>query len=139
MPFNESDGNKDVFLSAKDIRNKIEDHYGQVSKLDGEQHSSAEKYEVMGKSQIGIIPAYSRSLCGMCNRIRLTPKGELMNCLYKKQGVDLLSILRDPSTTDQKLIEIIQGTMWKKKIDGFATENAKEDNEVLRSMTTIGG
>lgn len=138
MPFNEDDGNRDVFMPASDIHKVIAQQFSEIKKLENEFASSAEKYTVDGNHIIGIIPAYSRSLCGFCNRIRLTPQGELMTCLYSTKGVDLRSIVRDPNVTTEMLQQTILDSVLKKKKDGFEEEKL-QDSDVFRSMTTIGG
>ena len=85
MPFNDDDGNRDVYMPATEIAEMIAGEFPSLQKLvaDG---SSSEKYTINGKQTVGIIPAYSRSLCSSCDRIRLTPQGELLNCLYAQTG-----------------------------------------------------
>jgi cyclic pyranopterin phosphate synthase len=139
MPFNEDDGNKNVYLSASDIHDVIASAYPDISKIENRLFSSSsDMYSLTEGQRVGIIPAYSRTLCGFCNRIRLTPQGELMTCLYATQGTDLRSVLRDNHISDQDLMRIIMESIGNKKKDGFEEERL-QDKEVFRSMTTIGG
>lgn len=138
MPFNDDDGNKDVFMPASEILKLITEQYPTITKMENDLASSSEKYNVEGLQTIGIIPAYSRSLCGFCNRIRLTPQGELMTCLYASQGKDLRALVRDPKITNKELCQAILDSVAKKKKDGFEEEKLQESH-VFRSMTTIGG
>lgn len=138
MPFNEGDGNRDQFLSANEILAKIKTVFPDTQQLNSDKPSSAIKYAVEGNHTIGIIPAFTRSLCGSCNRIRLTPKGELLNCLYSNTGTDLKTYIRDDSKTDDDLIKLITDSVYHKKKDGYEAE-ADKQGDVFRSMTTIGG
>jgi len=88
MPFNDDDGNRDVFMPATDIVNEIQQHYPNLTKLSATGPSSADSYAI-DDYRLGVIPAYTRSLCASCNRIRLTPKGELLTCLYAQTGKDI--------------------------------------------------
>jgi len=137
MPFNEDDGNKDVFMPAIDILKLISSEYPSVSKIENGPVSSSDIYNIDGQ-RVGIIPAYSRTLCGFCNRIRLTPQGELMTCLYSTQGKDLRALLRNPEISNDDLIHAIMESIGAKKKDGFKEERLQEGT-VFRSMTTIGG
>ncbi len=138
MPFNDDDGNKDVFMPAADIQKLILSKYPSLTKVADGRPSSSDKYVLNSGHSLGIIPAYSRTLCGFCNRIRLTPQGELMTCLYSSKGKDLRSLLRNSDiSNDDLLIEIIESVKGKKK-DGFEEERLQND-DVFRSMTTIGG
>lgn len=138
MPFNEDDGNKDVFMPALDILKTISKVHPSISKIENGPVSSSDHYTIDGRHKIGIIPAYSRTLCGFCNRIRLTPQGELMTCLYATQGKDLKTLVRDPNVTNEDLINAIVSSVHHKKKDGFEEEQLQK-SAVFRSMTTIGG
>lgn len=138
MPFNEDDGNKDVFMSASDIFERIVAEYSSMSKIENGPPSASDIYIIDNKFRVGIIPAYSRTLCSFCNRIRITPQGELMTCLYSTKGKDLRALVRDENVTNNDLIQAILESVGNKKVDGFEEERL-QDKDVFRSMTTIGG
>ena len=138
MPFNEDDGNKDVFMPASDIFDLIKSKFSTISKIENGPAASADLYTIDDQYRVGIIPAYSRTLCGFCNRIRITPKGELMTCLYSTQGKDLRALLRDAKVSNDDITKEILESIHHKKKDGFEEERLQE-NTVFRSMTTIGG
>jgi len=49
-----------------------------IQNLPDPPNSTAQHYQIPGyRGNIGIIAAYSRTFCGSCNRIRITPKGML--------------------------------------------------------------
>jgi len=137
MPFNDDDGNRDVFMPATEIAALIASEYPSLHKklADG---SSSDKYIIDGEYPIGIIPAYSRSLCSSCDRIRLTPKGELLNCLYSQTGADLMTLVRNENVSDADISQVIIDSVLKKKKSGFE-EEALINKDAFRSMTTIGG
>lgn len=137
MPFNDYDGNKNVFLSAGNIFNIIKEKYPQIKEVYNGSSASL-KYEIGNQQVIGIIPAYTRSLCGMCNRIRMTPRGEFLTCLYASSGLDLLSLVRNSQYSDDDISVAIKNAVSNKKASGI-DEEEKRENEVFRSMTTIGG
>jgi cyclic pyranopterin phosphate synthase len=88
------------------------------------------------KGKVAVIPAYSRSLCGECNRIRITADGKLLNCLYSQDETNLRDAMRT-GKTDMIIKEMIYGTMKKKFKDGW--EAQKQGNDNRESMTQIGG
>lgn len=137
MPFNEHDGNRDVFMSHDEILARIEASFDNCEALLEKSSSSSKKYLVEG-CRVGIIPAYTRSLCGSCNRIRLTSKGEMLTCLYAKVGVDLRGKMREQESSDAQLKEIIHSAVKGKKKDGFEEEELRKE-QVFQSMTSIGG
>jgi len=137
MPFNAYDGNRKVFMPATEIVQVIKEHYPQLVKMEAGAASSADHYSI-GSYQLGVIPAYTRSLCGSCNRIRLTPKGELMTCLYATAGTAMLPLLRDINMTDTELQKVIIDATARKKKTGHVEEQLQK-GQGYRSMTTIGG
>ena len=88
------------------------------------------------KGKVAVIPAYSRSLCGACNRIRITADGKLLNCLYSQDETNLRDAMRT-GKTDMMIKKMIYDTMKKKYKDGWEAQNKGNDNR--ESMTQIGG
>ena len=88
------------------------------------------------KGKVAVIPAYSRSLCGACNRIRITADGKLMNCLYSQEESNLRDAMRT-GKTDEHIEKMICGSMMKKFKDGWEAQN--QGNNKRESMTQIGG
>jgi molybdenum cofactor biosynthesis enzyme MoaA len=138
MPFNQLDGNKSVFMSHDEIHKVISDHCNSIMPAQDKVISSSLKYIIDNKVKVGIIPAYTRSLCASCNRIRLTPKGELLNCLYSEKGLNLLHLMRHEKLDEDQLKEAIVGAIKGKLRSGW-DEEAQRDETIFNSMTTIGG
>ena len=122
------------------IYDVIESRYPAVRKRHSvPQKSASIKYDIPGfKGDVGIIPAYSRTLCGTCNRIRITARGELMNCLYSTDGLDLRALLRTDGS-DREILTAISAHLLDKPVDGFAAERERQHPGDFQSMTTIGG
>ena len=138
MPFNDDDGNHDVFLSYRDMLDRIRAGYPGLEQS-GAAGGSAVNFRVPGyRGHVGIIPAYSRSLCGTCDRLRVTPKGTLLNCLYSTKGLELLPLLR-AGIGREELGELIQAFVWGKHATGHDTEREEQQGNIFASMTSIGG
>ncbi|MEL7159446.1 MAG: GTP 3',8-cyclase MoaA [Bacteroidota bacterium] len=139
MPFNDDDGNHHLFLSAADMLTQIQRKYPSLTPEVGETHASSLSYRAPGfRGKVGIIPAYSRSLCGSCNRLRLTPKGTLLNCLYSTKGLELRPLLRQGIPADE-LAELIREFVRGKHANGHETERREQQSGIFASMTSIGG
>jgi len=139
MPFNDDDGNHDVYLSHTEIMARIKVRYPTLARSVDEANSSSVAYRVPGfRGTVGIIPAYSRSLCGSCNRLRLTPKGTMLNCLYSTNGLELLPLLRS-GIGRQDLGDLITEFVKGKHKTGHDTQRAEQTGDVFASMTSIGG
>tara|TARA_B100001250_G_scaffold381146_1_gene373212 strand:- start:618 stop:1658 length:1041 start_codon:yes stop_codon:yes gene_type:complete len=88
------------------------------------------------KGRLAVVPAYSRSLCGACNRIRITADGKLLNCLYSQDEMDLRDAIRN-DVSDENIQSMIQGSFLNKYKDGWAAQ--KSNGTHRESMTQIGG
>ena len=141
MPFN---GGKKEPVSLEWNYLKILDHisqaYPQIEKLPDPPNSTSLNYQVKGfKGSFGIIPAYSRSFCGTCNRLRLTPQGVLKTCLYD-QGVFSLRDLMRSGATDAQLVQAIVEAVGHRAKNGFEAEQRhRESGRAFESMASIGG
>jgi len=138
MPFNGSASFEDVNWNYKDIYNHISQHYDEVITLENGTSSTSINYAIPGyKGTFGIIPAFSRTFCGTCNRIRLSATGELRTCLYGAPAANLRDALRNGA--DEKAIkEIILEAVSGRLRDGFAAE-AMNMKTVHDSMSVLGG
>lgn len=139
MPFNDDDGNHHLFLSAADMLSMIRERHPDIAPATDDTHASAVRYRVPGfTGGVGLIPAYSRTLCGSCNRLRLTPKGTLLNCLYATKGLELQPLLR-AGIPREDLQGLIKDFVRGKHVDGFETQRLEQNSTVFASMTSIGG
>lgn len=139
MPFNAGDGNREVYLSAAAIEARLRAAHPRMQLAPTDRNAATNRYVVPGwRGSLGVIPAYSRSLCGQCNRIRLTPKGTLLNCLYAREGLELLPLLRQ-GCHDEELIQLIEKYLFNKAVDGKETERLAGPSTAYDAMTTIGG
>ncbi|MFM1932544.1 MAG: hypothetical protein RL226_1847 [Bacteroidota bacterium] len=88
---------------------------------------------------VGVIPAYSRTFCGSCNRLRISPKGEITTCLYAASEHSLFSLLR-ANSADADVRDLIEAAVAKKPVDGFVAERAMlEQQRSFATMASIGG
>ena len=88
------------------------------------------------KGKIAVIPAYSRNLCGACNRIRITADGKILNCLFSGEETDIMKFLRKGSNDDD-IAEAICLAMMNKLKNGWDAQRSR--TEKRDSMTQIGG
>ena len=101
--------------------------------------STSKNFRVGGyQGTFGIIPAFTRSICRDCNRIRITATGMFKNCLFDDGVFDLRTYLRN-GASDEELRELFVKTVQKKPKDGFVAEANRKTGGVSESMSTIGG
>ncbi|WDF75345.1 GTP 3',8-cyclase MoaA [Mucilaginibacter sp. KACC 22773] len=141
MPFN-GDGHIYTGLQWDYVRilDEIKNKYPQIQKLTDAAYSTSYNYQIPGhKGTIGIIAAYSRTFCGTCNRIRITPQGELKTCLYDDGGLNIKDLIRN-GASDDELRSVLLDAFGNRAADGWEAEKSRVVHPGLHeSMASIGG
>jgi len=142
MPFNGGQKNEAeiAFLSYKKIIQKIEQTYGTLQKIEDGPYSTSLNYKIAGfTGSIGVIPAFSRTFCGTCNRIRITAKGDLKTCLYDNGVLNIKNLLRS-GITDKELKKVFLQKLKQRPKNGFEAEEKRAESKIsYESMSSIGG
>lgn len=140
MPFN--GGKEEVSLNWDHTRilEHIRHAFPAITKISDPAHATAYNYKIPGfEGDIGIIAAYTRSFCGACNRIRITPTGMLRTCLYDAGTVNLKDAMRE-GRTNAELQHIVTNAIQKKTKDGWdAQRTLVAQHREHESMAAIGG
>jgi cyclic pyranopterin phosphate synthase len=139
MPFNGEGAHYPVLKwTHKRIISHITDHFGSLSKVQDDVHSTSSNYRIPGHlGTIGVIAAFSRTFCGSCNRIRITSQGLLKTCLYDNGVLDIRKMLRSGSS-DHELKQEFLRAFGKRAPNGFVAESNRS-SKVTESMSEIGG
>jgi cyclic pyranopterin phosphate synthase len=139
MPFNgdghQHSGIKWNFLK---ILEEIQKHFADIEKKKDPAFSTSSNYKIPGhKGSIGIIAAYTRSFCGTCNRIRITPQGILKTCLYDNGALNIKHLLRD-GDSDEQIAHYLLKSMNNRASNGWEAEKNLSAG-IHPSMAAIGG
>ena len=141
MPFN-GDGHvyKGLEWDHARILNEIQQRFPGITKSIDPANSTAYNYNIAGhKGSVGIIAAYSRTFCGTCNRIRITPQGTLKTCLYDDGVMNVKDLMRTGSD-DAQLEQHLIAAFGKRVKDGWEAERQRvAKTGIHESMATIGG
>ncbi len=139
MPFNGTDGMQPLFeWDHKRIADHIHQYYPDTVRLISETNSTSVNYQVPGyRGSFGIIPSFSRTFCGTCNRVRLSATGELRTCLYGPPVANLRDLLRSGASSADVANEILSAVANRER-DGHAAELASQGN-IHTSMSVLGG
>lgn len=141
MPFN-GEGSHYPVLSwnAKKILQHLQAHFPSIEKIPDPPHSTSNNYKIPGYAgDIGIIAAYSRTFCGSCNRLRITPQGMLKTCLYDDGVFNVRDLMR-AGATEEQLRQAFLEAVGNRAKNGFEAEQRRKFNRpVTESMSTIGG
>jgi len=141
MPFN-GDGHSysGIVWDYVRIFEEIRQTFQEIQKVPDPQYSTSYNYQVPGhKGSIGIIAAYSRTFCGTCNRIRITPQGTLKNCLYDDGILNIKDLMRS-GMDNAELERTLRAAFNNRQKDGWQAEQKRMENPNFHeSMATIGG
>ncbi len=141
MPFN-GDGHAYGGLLWDYVRilEEIKIKYTDIQKIPDSFSSTSYNYQIPGhKGSVGIIAAYSRTFCGTCNRIRITPEGELKTCLYDDGVFNVKDLIRS-GKNESELKDILLTSFGQRPKDGWEAESLRVEHKgVHESMATIGG
>ncbi len=141
MPFNGTGSHyQNLEWNYKKILQHIRNVYPGLEKLKDPANSTSYNYKVPEfKGSIGVIAAYSRTFCGTCNRIRVTPQGMLKTCLYDDGVFNIKDIMR-AGASDEQLRSTFLEACGNRARDGFEAEQSRKFGiPVGESMSTIGG
>lgn len=110
-----------------------------VKPIVSEKSSTSRNFRIDGhKGTVGIIPAFTRTICGDCNRIRITPIGTFKNCLFDDGVFNIRDFLRKGASNDE-LKDLFLKLVKEKPENGFVAEANRKQGDVSESMSTIGG
>jgi molybdenum cofactor biosynthesis protein A len=141
MPFN-GDGHLYTGLEWDYVRilGEIKGKFPELKKIKDPLYSTSYNYHIPGhRGSIGIIAAYSRTFCGTCNRIRITPQGELKTCLYDDGVLNIKDLMRQ-GVDEVELKNALLNAFGQRPKDGWEAEKSRiKQAGVHESMATIGG
>ena len=121
------------------IFNHIKNNFSDFEKLPDEKNGTSKNFKLDNSvGSFGIIPAFTRTICNDCNRIRLTATGLFKNCLFDDGVFNLRDFIRS-GVSDDEIKKIFRDTILKKPKDGFLAEKNRKSEKVSESMSTIGG
>ncbi|RMF00850.1 MAG: GTP 3',8-cyclase MoaA [Bacteroidetes bacterium] len=141
MPFNGAGSHYPVLVwNHRRILDYLREHFPTIAKMPDPPHATASNYRIPGfRGTVGIIAAYTRTFCGTCNRIRVTPTGMLKTCLYDDGVFNLRDLLR-AGATDAQVADAFRSALSHRAKDGWEAEQRRNFGlPVQESMATIGG
>ncbi|XAS65189.1 GTP 3',8-cyclase MoaA [Micrococcaceae bacterium Sec5.8] len=140
-------------ITAAEIRELLSVDYVLSADPRDRDGAPAERFEVRARvpgtdeaagpvlGTVGIIASVTEPFCSDCRRTRITAEGKIMSCLFSREEVDLLGLLRE-GASDAQLAERWQDAMWiKPKAHGMdhVGLDAPDFVQPDRSMSAIGG
>jgi cyclic pyranopterin phosphate synthase len=125
-----------MFISAAEIRSRIEDACGTMEPAEVVTNGPAASYRLPGAvGTISFISQITNDICERCNRMRLTADGFLRPCLMADGEVDMRTPMRSGATDEEirrlYLLTVRHKPREHRLEDGLAPSG--------RNMSQIGG
>ncbi len=136
MPFN---GTSEVrpILDHHEIKSILKSQYADLQPAKGQGETAEIFTSTLLKGRLGVIPAFTRTFCGTCDRLRISATGDLRTCLYGTDELNLVTLIRQ-GADDSELLEAIRQSVLRKAPDGHEAE--KRHTEFPNtSMSVLGG
>lgn len=134
MPVGSSWSEED-FVPAFEVLERIERFAGPIEEAVAEGDGPARYYWARGGPfKFGVISAVSSHFCSSCNRMRITSRGTMINCLFAEEGLDLRAMLRGGSS-DEEIASAVADLVSRKGEGWFALRRG----EGRMGMQEIGG
>lgn len=129
---------RDLLVSGKDIKDKIEKVFPLTLKSAARGKETAWKYGFAdgAKGEIGIIAPVTQMFCGACSRIRLTADGQIRTCLFSNKEHNLRDVVRSGAGRDE-IVEFIKEVVLQK--EKRHRINDADFVQPKRTMSMIGG
>ena len=134
---NGEEWNESAILTLPEIRSRL-DQVGKLIPIPVDQWDGpAMRFRFEGaQGEIGLIGAVSSHFCSECNRLRLTPDGEIRTCLFSDEEIDVKEILRKGGS-DRDLKERLLLALQRKPERHLI--NTHQFKKCQRNMSAIGG
>jgi len=128
------------YWSLNDLKKRIKEKY-ELTEIPVSTGGPA-KYSLIKETgqRIGFISPLSNNFCDNCNRIRITCKGELYNCLGQNGLINLSEVIKNPGQNYQTLKNKIYESILKKPHGhNFDYKNNVLKGKLDRFMSHTGG
>lgn len=139
MPFNgKGEKYQSIKWNHREIFRHISEKFPSIQKLKSPETSTSVNYQIEGQvGTFGIIPSFSRTFCGSCNRLRITATGDIITCLYASKFSNIREMLRNHPDDDAFVLNEVKRAIGNRAKTGL---EAEELNTISpKSMTSIGG
>jgi cyclic pyranopterin phosphate synthase len=132
---------RSTMVTADDVFAALSEHHT-LTPVPSRGSAPAEEFYVDGgPATVGIIASVTRPFCAACDRLRLTADGQLRNCLFARDELDLRAALRDESldvTARRAEVERRLRRVVRDKLPGHGI-NDLGFIQPARPMSAIGG
>lgn len=137
MPFSRNNWRDADFVSADEIKQRIEARYELAEATRHDTSAPAVDYQVSGyRGRIGFIAPLSNKFCDLCNRLRLTADGHLLPCLHSAIEIDIKIPMREGASDDELKLILQKAMIAKPEAHTLCNDSLEKTR---RTMSKVGG
>src|SRR4051812_1076086 len=139
MPLDAQHGwTREGMITADEILERLSAAFDLAGEDDGTGGSApAETFLIDGSpAKVGVIGSVTRPFCGACDRVRLTADGQIRNCLFSADEVDLRAALRSGASDEELAVLLARAVADKRAGHGIDEPGFLQPP---RPMSAIGG
>ncbi|HEY5135320.1 MAG TPA: GTP 3',8-cyclase MoaA [Candidatus Nanopelagicales bacterium] len=132
---------RSTMVTADDIFAMLSEHHTLMPAPSRGSAPAEEFYVDGGPATVGIIASVTRPFCASCDRLRLTADGQLRNCLFARDELDLRTALRGNGLNEEAVraeVERRLRLVVRDKLPGHGI-NDLGFIQPARPMSAIGG
>jgi GTP 3',8-cyclase len=132
---------RSTMVTADEVFAALSEHHT-LTPVPARGSAPAEEFYVDGgPATVGIIASVTRPFCAACDRVRLTADGQLRNCLFARDELDLRAVLRDESLDEEGRRAEVERRLRRVVADKLPGHGINDLNFVQpsRPMSAIGG
>lgn len=128
----------DDVVSAREILTTIGQEFPLETVGRNYRGEVAERWRYLdGAGEIGVIASVTQAFCKDCTRIRMSPEGRLVTCLFATQGHDLRALLREGRSDEE--IQAWIASVWHQRSDRYSEIRGEAGTRQKIEMSYIGG
>jgi len=128
----------DDVVSAREILTTIGQEFPLETVGRNYRGEVAERWRYLdGAGEIGVIASVTQAFCKDCTRIRMSPEGRLVTCLFATQGHDLRALLREGRSDEE--IQAWIASVWQQRSDRYSEIRGEAGTRQKIEMSYIGG
>ncbi len=133
MPFQGNSWEWEQMVPYQEMLDMLETYYP-IERLQDKPNDTSKNYRVEGfEGTFAVISSVTAPFCETCNRLRLLADGQLRNCLFSDEQVNLMEAYRQGQDIEPLILENVHHKYWQQGGKQLSQETT------LQSMVSIGG
>ena len=133
MPFKGNRWEWEQMVTYQEMLDMLGGYYP-IERLQDKPNDTAKNYRVAGfEGTFAVISSVTEPFCDTCNRLRILADGQMRNCLFSDEQINLLRAYRESRELAPLIKENVKGKHWQQGGKNLSEETTHQ------TMVSIGG